>query len=327
MNNINNDFIVNPSNHMLEQELERMHSLLQFSQDVSQRNRSEWLNKYKNTQINDKISVLEKFTKTPDKNNIFTKEGENCSICFCEFIETNDLTSQLIEEQTTALPTDDNKICQLSCNHCFHSKCILNWLVKNKTCPNCRELCKVYNVATKEFETIGTNYDGYEGATVIPQILNNDIRNGVIAQDYRTLYPSRNEERNTIVQQVGRILRNPINNSEIIELREFNLLQIEEDIHFLRNLFQNSTNPTNSTNQTNSSNTTNLNWSAPLFWNENEDFVNVYQNNELTDLICQIPLGDVLLVIDQAMCTEEQAIYALVSNNLDLVNAIMELTG
>ena len=35
---------------------------------------------------------------------------------------------------------------------------------------------------------------------------------------------------------------------------------------------------------------------------------------------------DIILVIDQARCTREEAISALINQNLDLVNAIMELT-
>ena len=32
----------------------------------------------------------------------------------------------------------------LSCNHCFHMKCIWNWLVISNACPLCRSIVKPY---------------------------------------------------------------------------------------------------------------------------------------------------------------------------------------
>lgn len=37
------------------------------------------------------------------------------------------------------LPYDDNDTKELSCRHKFHPKCISDWLMKSKTCPECRK--------------------------------------------------------------------------------------------------------------------------------------------------------------------------------------------
>jgi NACalpha-BTF3-like transcription factor len=55
------------------------------------------------------------------------------------------------------------------------------------------------------------------------------------------------------------------------------------------------------------------------------DSSNINEEN-LTNPIIKLNLNDILMVIDQAHCSPENAIKALIHNNLDLVNSIMDLT-
>eukprot|EP01118_Nematostelium_gracile_P006216 TRINITY_DN2002_c0_g1_i1.p1 TRINITY_DN2002_c0_g1~~TRINITY_DN2002_c0_g1_i1.p1 ORF type:complete len:327 (-),score=68.80 TRINITY_DN2002_c0_g1_i1:84-944(-) len=54
------------------------------------------------------------------------KEDANCGICLCEY-------------------ENGEEIRYLKCNHHFHSECIMEWLVKNMTCPFCKQ-----NIENKE---------------------------------------------------------------------------------------------------------------------------------------------------------------------------------
>lgn len=63
-----------------------------------------------------KFKMSEKYCKRNDKGVL---EQPTCCICICE-IKKN--------EETLLLP----------CGHMFHSKCIMNWLNQNNTCPVCR---------------------------------------------------------------------------------------------------------------------------------------------------------------------------------------------
>ena len=48
------------------------------------------------------------------------------------------------------LEKQNNKCVKLSCGHTFHNKCITNWLLKNNTCPLCRN--GMYDIDTDEEE-------------------------------------------------------------------------------------------------------------------------------------------------------------------------------
>ena len=53
-----------------------------------------------------------------------------CSICFQPISNTT-------RSGCVRLHSD---VIKLSCGHCFHKKCLVNWLIRNKnTCPYCRE--------------------------------------------------------------------------------------------------------------------------------------------------------------------------------------------
>jgi len=62
-----------------------------------------------------KVTTLKKFQQ-----GLVNKEDANCAICLCEYEEGEDIRF-------------------LQCEHHFHSDCIMEWLVKNKTCPFCKQ--------------------------------------------------------------------------------------------------------------------------------------------------------------------------------------------
>ena len=64
-------------------------------------------------------------------------KDESCCICLESFGAST--SQQLISE--------NDQICRLGCGHCFHSKCIQEWLSENETCPMCRsEVIGWFNV-------------------------------------------------------------------------------------------------------------------------------------------------------------------------------------
>lgn len=64
----------------------------------------------------------------------------------------------------------------LECGHCFHNKCITEWLFKNKTCPVCRkEIIKVKHTHTKT-EPIVLVMDTFED-TIVPKNILERIKN------------------------------------------------------------------------------------------------------------------------------------------------------
>ena len=64
----------------------------------------------------------------------------------------------------------------LECGHCFHNKCITQWLLKNKTCPVCRkEIIKVKYTHTKT-EPIVLVMDTFED-TIVPKNILESIKN------------------------------------------------------------------------------------------------------------------------------------------------------
>jgi len=59
-------------------------------------------------------------TKKSYKEDMMSKDDANCAICLSEYE-----------------PKDDLRF--LRCGHHFHDDCIMQWLVKNKTCPFCKQ--------------------------------------------------------------------------------------------------------------------------------------------------------------------------------------------
>lgn len=69
---------------------------------------------------NIKINNIKNYKSTFYKNLINKKDQDTCGICFSYF-------------------TGNNKIITLKCAHFFHSKCVVPWITRHKTCPTCRE--------------------------------------------------------------------------------------------------------------------------------------------------------------------------------------------
>jgi len=57
---------------------------------------------------------------------------------------------------------DLSNACELCCSHCFHPNCIKDWLIKNTSCPICREDCKFWNNELKQFEQNNLSYSSHE---------------------------------------------------------------------------------------------------------------------------------------------------------------------
>jgi hypothetical protein len=94
---------------------------------------------YRNSQQFEKI-ILQNFSDNND-NDCLEIEKKNilCSICLCDFVFDNK-------------DTKHNNICQISCEHYFHKKCISKWLDKKKNCPLCRKDCLEYDIEKNEFK-------------------------------------------------------------------------------------------------------------------------------------------------------------------------------
>jgi hypothetical protein len=48
-----------------------------------------------------------------------------------------------VEKKTCTICFEPGCDCITSCGHCFHYECVKSWLIKEDTCPNCREDVKV----------------------------------------------------------------------------------------------------------------------------------------------------------------------------------------
>jgi hypothetical protein len=72
-------------------------------------------------------SMLRKDERRP---HTFLNEDGDCSICLCELED---------DETSHASRMDNQSVITLPCTHAFHRECVLPWLVRDHTCPLCRE--------------------------------------------------------------------------------------------------------------------------------------------------------------------------------------------
>ena len=304
-----------------------------------------------NIQTTSSNSKLEKYLCS-NQNDV--SSDELCSICI------NQLIAHVPDYSNS-----ENKICSISCGHKFHQKCIVEWLIKKTNCPECRQYCKVYNKDKNEFESIAPiiypnvfvhDYyydqimrDGLRNDSEntlrdvirnilaereqaqINHIITDELRNGVIdvlrngfrnvhANGFRNVHSSMNELvnnlRNLLRDGSGNelrhdsenilrgVLRNILTDGLVTERereREIEHAQIRE-IEREREHARAQIN----------------------YITLDEQYYRVvnYQNQETHDVNIQ----DVRLVSEQSGCDISQAIDALIRNDGDIVNAIMELT-
>jgi Ring finger domain len=82
--------------------------------------------------------------------NLIATEIMNCSIC----LKSLELREEIVSTQ---------------CDHCFHKNCLVVWIRKSETCPNCRERpMPLRKVFLKYFNTISSKEEQY-----IKKVINN----------------------------------------------------------------------------------------------------------------------------------------------------------
>jgi hypothetical protein len=66
------------------------------------------------------LQIIEEFvSKMMISNSYQNSYGEECAICLEVF-------------------NQESKVNKLKCGHIYHKKCIIEWLSKDYSCPNCR---------------------------------------------------------------------------------------------------------------------------------------------------------------------------------------------
>lgn len=98
------------------------HSDIEIQYSLENDNDIELINEFnKNIELqNININNIRKYKSTYYRNLINKRTDDTCGICFSNF-------------------TGNNKVITLKCTHYFHSKCVIPWITRNKTCPTCRE--------------------------------------------------------------------------------------------------------------------------------------------------------------------------------------------
>jgi len=67
-----------------------------------------------------KRSINKNTTTKKFNSELLSKDRASCAICLCDYVESEEVKF-------------------LRCGHHFHSECITTWLLKNKTCPFCKQ--------------------------------------------------------------------------------------------------------------------------------------------------------------------------------------------
>jgi hypothetical protein len=60
------------------------------------------------------------FQKTDDHDNLDVDAERKCLVCQCDY-------------------EDQEELCRLPCNHCYHKTCVASWLSEKDFCPYCRQ--------------------------------------------------------------------------------------------------------------------------------------------------------------------------------------------
>lgn len=84
-------------------------------------------------ELDEILNFIKSVIKKKNRHNNYFYELEKSS---------NEICSICLENLSLVdFDIDSDKSCKISCNHCFHKKCISNWLDNYKNCPLCRKKC------------------------------------------------------------------------------------------------------------------------------------------------------------------------------------------
>lgn len=61
-----------------------------------------------------------------------------CSICCCGFLDTKQETLPFTRSPSSGSGSGSNTVYAAYCGHIFHKSCILKWIEKARSCPDCR---------------------------------------------------------------------------------------------------------------------------------------------------------------------------------------------
>ena len=83
-----------------------------------------------------------KYYNSDYKSDVFDNNNKSNSYCTQLLNCCNIFTKPVVKDEYED-ENNINKVCIISCHHIFHSKCILEWLKKNHSCPICRSKIKI----------------------------------------------------------------------------------------------------------------------------------------------------------------------------------------
>jgi NACalpha-BTF3-like transcription factor len=188
--------------------------------------------------------------------------------------------------------------CQLNCSHYFHTQCINKWFEKKNSCPLCRE-----NFASNNDTKNNYPIEPF----VLPPAENDHFRMNAVAQTF------------TIDHSIIYNISNPFSNP-IVERTEDGYNRYTYENGTILHMLSNENNNQHFSRQI-------LSYDELIRFELNDDETKYYvfkENSVIEDW--KIEKTDIDLVRDQTGCSLEQIIRALINNNMDIVDAIMELT-
>ena len=293
-----------------------------------------------NPNTSDNISnLIKKYTKTPTQSDILAQE--NCPICFNEFDNNN-------------LESDPNigLTCQLGCSHCFHSECVGNWLVKNKSCPVCRTKCAIYNQETNEFKP---DLDAISISE--SRILRRESMGRRLSDANQSLlgsgYMSTISYEDPIIIRTGHMpmsryfsLTPAVYRNNVI-VHDYSSLYPtrEEELSILHHRYNSNSNyrvmeyntitgvSTSVNARTNENQMESLNIIPPgtqITWitiSDSNTYSVYLSGSNPEQIVGTVGIADVELVMEQTRCTIERAIKALINSDYNVVDAILNLAA
>jgi hypothetical protein len=137
-----------------------------------------------------------------------------CSICCCGFIEAT-------EAQLPLSRSTDNEVYSASCGHLWHKNCILKWIQKSKSCPDCRSEINSQNEFHKVFFNVNIKCD------------EEDHHNHAIVDEEKMLMQKRTHKLTKYIKCVTKELGNVELKFEQLKLE---IAKKDQEIQELRNM-------------------------------------------------------------------------------------------